>query len=59
MLNGMGANIKTNEKGQIEIEPLTKPLEPLNITVPADPSSGFFFAVRLLLCLEVKWLLKM
>jgi len=45
MLNGMGASISTNEDGWIEIEPLTAPLKPLNITVPADPSSGFFFAL--------------
>ena len=45
MLRGMGATIKKNKEGWIEIEPLTKPLKPLNITVPADPSSGFFFAV--------------
>jgi len=45
MLRGMGANIHTNEEGWIEIEPLKQPLEPLNITVPADPSSAFFFAV--------------
>ncbi|MEA3384487.1 MAG: 3-phosphoshikimate 1-carboxyvinyltransferase [Campylobacterota bacterium] len=45
MLNGMGASIKTNEDGWIEIEPLTKKLKPLNITVPTDPSSAFFFAV--------------
>jgi len=51
MLRGMGAKIKTVEKpgnekdGWIEIEPLGKSLEPLDITVPADPSSGFFFAV--------------
>lgn len=45
MLCGMGANIKTNSDGYIEINPLQNPLNPLNITVPADPSSGFFFAV--------------
>ncbi|SFV55147.1 5-Enolpyruvylshikimate-3-phosphate synthase [hydrothermal vent metagenome] len=45
MLRGMGAKIKTDDNGWIEIEPLTKPLNPLNITIPADPSSGFFFAV--------------
>ncbi len=45
MLNGMGANITTNSDGEIEINPITKPLNPLNITVPADPSSAFFFAV--------------
>ena len=45
MLRGMGATVDTNEEGWIEIEPLSKPLKPLDITVPADPSSGFFFAV--------------
>jgi len=45
MLNGMGANIKTLEDGWIEINPIKEPLKPLNLTVPTDPSSGFFFAV--------------
>jgi 3-phosphoshikimate 1-carboxyvinyltransferase len=45
MLNGMGANIVTNENGWIEIHPLDGKLKPLNITVPTDPSSAFFFAV--------------
>ncbi|MFA7083463.1 MAG: 3-phosphoshikimate 1-carboxyvinyltransferase [Arcobacteraceae bacterium] len=45
MLKGMGANVSTNKEGFIEIEPLSKTLNPLNITVPTDPSSGFFFAV--------------
>jgi 3-phosphoshikimate 1-carboxyvinyltransferase len=45
MLNGMGADIKTKEDGWIEIHPITKPLKPLNLTVPTDPSSAFFFAV--------------
>ena len=47
MLNGMGASIVTNEDGWIEIEPIPngKKLKPLNITVPTDPSSAFFFAV--------------
>jgi 3-phosphoshikimate 1-carboxyvinyltransferase len=44
MLRGMGAEIKTVD-GWIEIEPLNTPLKPLDIRVPADPSSGFFFAV--------------
>ena len=44
MLRGMGA--KVQEKGDaIEIHPMIAPLKPLDITVPADPSSGFFFAV--------------
>ncbi|WP_198305032.1 3-phosphoshikimate 1-carboxyvinyltransferase [Arcobacter vandammei] len=45
MLNGMGADIFTDNEGFINIKPLTSHLKPLNITVPADPSSGFFFAV--------------
>lgn len=43
MLRGMGANIESWDV--ITIEPMRGPLEPLDITVPADPSSGFFFAV--------------
>jgi len=45
MLSGMGATVELQEDGWIKIEPLTQPLKPLNITVPADPSSGFFFAI--------------
>ncbi len=45
MLRGMGAKVDIGEDGWIKIEPLVKPLKPLNIRVPADPSSGFFFAV--------------
>ena len=45
MLSGMGAEISTDSEGWIVIEPLKAPLEPLDITVPADPSSAFFFAV--------------
>jgi 3-phosphoshikimate 1-carboxyvinyltransferase len=45
MLQGMGADVTLQEDGWIKIEPLKKALNPLDITVPADPSSGFFFAV--------------
>ena len=45
MLNGMGANITTNSEGWIEIHPQKEPLKPLNLMVPTDPSSAFFFAV--------------
>jgi 3-phosphoshikimate 1-carboxyvinyltransferase len=45
MLRGMGARIETQADGWIEITPLQGALDPLEITVPADPSSGFFFAV--------------
>ncbi len=45
MLKGMGATLTNDEDGFINIHPLTDHLKPLNITVPTDPSSGFFFAV--------------
>ncbi len=45
MLRGMGASIVLQEDGWLEISPPKRPLNPLDITVPADPSSGFFFAV--------------
>jgi len=44
MLSGMGAQIKT-ENLRTEVLPLTGLLQPLDIRVPADPSSAFFFAV--------------
>lgn len=44
MLRGMGAHIEINGL-ETKIWPLEKPLSPLNIRVPADPSSAFFFAV--------------
>ena len=45
MLKGMGAKIETDNEGFINIHPLEGHLKPLNITVPTDPSSAFFFAV--------------
>jgi len=44
MLKGMGAEIEVDGL-KTTIHPMTKPLLPLNIRVPADPSSAFFFAV--------------
>lgn len=44
MLRGMGAHIEVNGL-ETKIWPLSAPLEPLDIRVPADPSSAFFFAV--------------
>jgi 3-phosphoshikimate 1-carboxyvinyltransferase len=44
MLKGMGAKIETKEN-VIKITPLETPLNPLEIAVPTDPSSAFFFAV--------------
>jgi len=45
MLRGMGASVNTQDDGFIMIEPLKAPLKSLDISVPSDPSSGFFFAV--------------
>ena len=58
MLNGMGAHISTNSDGWIEIEPLSKKLNPLDITVPTDPSSAFFFAVAAAITPNAKVTLK-
>jgi 3-phosphoshikimate 1-carboxyvinyltransferase len=44
MLRGMGARIEINAL-ETKIWPLEHPLKPLDIRVPADPSSAFFFAV--------------
>lgn len=44
MLRGMGANIEVNGL-ETKIWPLEGLLKPLDIRVPADPSSAFFFAV--------------
>ncbi|WP_281951119.1 3-phosphoshikimate 1-carboxyvinyltransferase [Nitrosophilus kaiyonis] len=48
MLKGMGARLDTKIKKdgyEVVIYPLNKPLKPLKMKVPSDPSSGFFFAV--------------
>ncbi|EEO26150.1 3-phosphoshikimate 1-carboxyvinyltransferase [Helicobacter winghamensis] len=49
MLKGMGAEIESaidkNGAVEIKIKPLKSKLEPLNLEIPADPSSAFFFAV--------------
>ncbi len=61
MLKGMGVDIKNVEKDGkewIEINPITKPLEPLDIRVPADPSSGFFFAVAAAIVKDAKVVIK-
>jgi len=44
MLKGMGAGIE-KRNGKILIRPLFMPLKPLELTIPTDPSSAFFFAV--------------
>ncbi len=45
MLNGMGAKIVKYSDGWLEINPSLKPLNPLEMEIPSDPSSAFFFAV--------------
>ncbi len=48
MLQGMGAKLQTkanDDRYAVFVEPLREPLEPLDIKIPADPSSAFFFAV--------------
>ncbi|MDD3344050.1 MAG: 3-phosphoshikimate 1-carboxyvinyltransferase [Sulfurospirillaceae bacterium] len=49
MLRGMGATI-VSEGLHISIHPQKAPFSPLHITVPNDPSSGFFFAVAAAIC---------
>ncbi|MFP4485499.1 MAG: 3-phosphoshikimate 1-carboxyvinyltransferase [Campylobacterales bacterium] len=57
MLVGMGASVFSEDE-KIVIEPLKKPLNPLDIEVPSDPSSAFFFAVATVLLRESKLVLK-
>ncbi|MBP3223935.1 MAG: 3-phosphoshikimate 1-carboxyvinyltransferase [Campylobacter sp.] len=44
MLKAMGADISTNGL-ELRVEPLRAPLKPLEIFVPNDPSSAFYYAV--------------
>ena len=57
MLQGMGADIKTDGL-KTTITPLKGLLNPLDITVPADPSSAFFFAVATAITPHAKITLK-
>ncbi len=46
MLLSMNAPLRVSaDRLKIAISPLTKPLKALNITIPNDPSSAFYFAV--------------
>lgn len=57
MLNGMGASI--NREGlELEIRPMKALLAPLDIRVPTDPSSAFFFAVAAAITPGARVLLK-
>ncbi|PAF46997.1 3-phosphoshikimate 1-carboxyvinyltransferase [Helicobacter sp. 12S02232-10] len=57
MLKGMGATI-TSVSNSIEITPLSHPLAPIDINIPCDPSSAFFFALAAAIIPESKVLLK-
>lgn len=57
MLKFMGADIKINGL-QVEIKPALKPLNPLNIKIPNDPSSCFFFALAAAIVPNSKIMLK-
>ncbi|NLY04419.1 MAG: 3-phosphoshikimate 1-carboxyvinyltransferase [Campylobacter sp.] len=57
ILKGMGAEILRNGLN-LDIAPLKKPLNPLEIFVPNDPSSAFFFAVATMLIPGSKIVLK-
>ena len=58
MLVGMGADIKKDKDDWISIEPLKKPLAPLELSVPADPSSAFFFALAAAITPQSKIIIK-
>jgi 3-phosphoshikimate 1-carboxyvinyltransferase len=61
MLFNMGVDIRTKEKGDgqiVTISPLASKLKPFNLTVPSDPSSGFFFAVAACMVKNSKVVLK-
>lgn len=57
MLIGMGAKIKTDGLN-IEVKPLKEPLKPIEIFVPNDPSSAFFYAVAAAIIPNSKIILK-
>jgi 3-phosphoshikimate 1-carboxyvinyltransferase len=53
MLQNMGATILVNDN-DIRVEPLASPLTPINLDVPADPSSASFFIVLAILSKDSK-----
>ncbi len=57
MLKGMGAGIECDENG-IAIRAMSAPLKPLDIEIPADPSSAFYFAVLALIVPKSRIILK-
>jgi len=58
MLKGMGATLEYDNEKFINIHPLKGYLNPLNITIPSDPSSAFFFAVAAAITPNSRVLLK-
>lgn len=57
MLQALGAHIKIGS-ANITLEPLDKPLESFSWSIPADPSSAFYFALAAMLVPESAVLLK-
>ena len=53
MLQNMGATVLVNDN-DIRVEPLASPLTPINLDVPADPSSASFFIVLAILSKDSK-----
>jgi 3-phosphoshikimate 1-carboxyvinyltransferase len=58
MLKGMGATLENDSDRFINIHPLKGHLKPLNITVPTDPSSAFFFALAAAITPNARVLIK-
>ena len=57
MLNGMGAGLKINDD-KITVTPLDSPLKPLDLEIPSDPSSAFYFAILALIVPNSRIILK-
>ncbi len=57
MLRAMGANIKELDS-VLHIEPLVSALDPIDMEIPSDPSSAFFFAVAAAIVPQSEILLK-
>jgi len=53
MLQNMGATVLVNDN-DIRVEPLSSPLTPINLEVPADPSSASFFIALAILSKDSK-----
>ncbi|MDD6055145.1 MAG: 3-phosphoshikimate 1-carboxyvinyltransferase [Helicobacteraceae bacterium] len=62
MLKGMGVEIESkilnNKEVEIRIQPLKEKLKPLNLEIPSDPSSAFFFALAIAIMPGAKGVLR-